>query len=396
MRGRLAITLIVIAHTIAQAQSLPTFITSAALTIDDSIGDTTRTSSRLTDAKRLSDGRIVAAVCGANELRGYDATGKRFTTLAIPNSPARERLLWRLFPAGGDTLGAYLGLNSGVTLVDPQLQIVRALTLPNPDTTTFQGRPRATRLDVIGRFTDGTFLGRLQANPSADTGFHRRRLSFYRFDNSGRILDSITVAGREDRVTAGQRVGQAIRMGRVTASAIAGDRLVIADQTTPFLAEHGTDLKPARRVPTLSKPVAVTDSVREAWTRLAVDRAMMPANGVLATFGDFYPDSTPAFGDIVTGTDGRTWVQDPLGADHYPLIWTAYQGGRAVARAELPPRFYPTQFGRDWVLGLAYDRTPVDRVQLLTLKPGPLTGARLTPKDAAPANRPRCGAWNSR
>jgi hypothetical protein len=82
--------------------------------------------------------------------------------------------------------------------------------------------------------------------------------------------------------------------------------------------------------------------------------------------------------------------------DHYPVLWTAYERGQPVARAELPPRFSPTQFGPDWVLGLAYDTTAVDRLQVLRLTPGPLTNVRLTPKEAAPANRPRCGAWTSR
>ena len=37
-----------------------------------------------------------------------------------------------------------------------------------------------------------------------------------------------------------------------------------------------------------------------------------------------------------------------------------------------------------------------DRLQLLKLTPGALSNRRLSPRDAAPPNRPGCGAWTSR
>jgi hypothetical protein len=353
-------------------------------------------SSRLTDAKRLSDGRVVAAVCGANELRSYDASGKHVGTLSLLENPGPQRMLWRLFPAGGDTIGAFEALNVRVTLVDPSFKILRTLSVPNPDTTTFNGRPRTTRLDVIGRYSDGTYLGRIAAARSRDSGFHRRPVPLYRFDDSGKLLDSLILPGIEDRVVPGERVPQSVRLARGTSVVIAGDRLIVADQTMPFLLEHDATFKLARRTPTITQPVPVNDSIREAWTRMAVARTMTPTNGVIPPYGDFYPDSTPAFRDVVVGNDRRIWVQDPHGADFYPLIWTAYQGGRAVGRAELPARFYPTQFGPDWVLGVGFDTSAVDRLQLLKLTSGALTNAHLSPKEAAPANRPRCGAFTSR
>jgi hypothetical protein len=392
----LALALIVTAHFAARAQSIPTFVTTPLVTINDSIGDTTRTSARLVDAKRLSDGRMVAAVCGPNELRSYDAAGKRLGTISLLENPGPQRILWRLFSAGGDTLGAFENLNVRLTLIDPAFRIARTVTIPNPDTTTFNGRPRSSRLDVIGRLADGTYIGRIAAPLGRDSGYQRRPLPLYHFDGAGRLLDSLTTVGNEDRVIPGSRVPQSIRLGRTTTVAVVGDRLVVGDQTTPFLVEHDGAFKVTRRTPTITKPVAVTDSVRAAWTRIAVERSLTPTNGVIPPYGDFYPDSTAAFRDLVAGTDRRVWAQDPLGADFYPLIWTAYQDGRPVARAELPSRFYPTQFGPDWVLGLAYDTTQADRLQLLKLTPGALTNAHLSPRDAAPANRPRCGAFSSR
>lgn len=82
---------------------------------------------------------------------------------------------------------------------------------------------------------------------------------------------------------------------------------------------------------------------------------------------------------------------------HYPLAWTAYEDGAPVARAELPPRFFPFEFGRDWVLGITYDELRVERVHLLELVEGELPGLELTPREGqAPTNMPRCGPWAGR
>jgi hypothetical protein len=394
----LVLALVVIAHSSARAQRVPTFVTAPLVTLD-SVGDTTRMSSRFTDAKRLSDGRVVAAVCRANELRSYDATGKRLGTISLLESGGPQRMLWRLFPAGGDTLGAYESLNVRVTLIDPSFKVARTVAVPNPDTSTFQGRPRGTRLDVVGRFTDGTYIGRVIQNPTdagGAYGIDRRAMSLYHFDESGRFLDSVSVPGPEMLRVAGRQSIQLPRLGRATTIAVSGDRLLVGDQTFPSVAEYGANLKPLGQVETITRPTLVNDSIRAAWIRIETEGQLTPTNGVLSVYAVSYSPMTPAFRDLVTGADGRIWVQDPQGADHYPMLWTAYKSGQPVARAELPPRFYPTQFGPDWVLGLAFDTTRVDRLALLRLTPGALQNLRLSPKEAAPANRPVCGAFTSR
>jgi hypothetical protein len=382
----------------APGQRVSTFVTSPLVMVRDSVGDTTRMSSHFTDAKRLSNRRIVAAVCGANELRAYDASGKPIGSISFQENPGPQRFLIRLFPAGGDTVGAFESLNTRLTLIDPSFKVLRTVSIPNPDTSTFNGRPRPARLDVIGRFSDGSFVARGTVRPdtSVKYGFDRPAISLYRFSAAGAFLDSVTIPGREGLRIAGQRSIQVPRLARGTSLAIDGERLLVGDQTLPFISEYSLKLVPMNRVETITRPTLMTDSIRAAWTRIETAGQLTPTNGVLSVYATVFAPQTPAFGDLVTGTDGRLWVQDPQGADHYPLLWTAYKEGQPVARAELPPRFYPTQFGPDWVLGLAYDTTPVDRLQVLKLTPGPLTNVRLTPKEAAPANRPRCGAWTSR
>lgn len=105
----------------------------------------------------------------------------------------------------------------------------------------------------------------------------------------------------------------------------------------------------------------------------------------------------PSFGDLIAGREGWLWVEDPERPGSHPLVWTAYEDGEPVARAEIPPRFFPFEFGHDWVLGVAFDELSVERVQLWRLVPGELSDRTLPPRDARPPIvHPRCGTWTSR
>ena len=113
-------------------------------------------------------------------------------------------------------------------------------------------------------------------------------------------------------------------------------------------------------------------------------------------YADAYAPATPAYRDIIAGNDGRIWVQDPELPGAYPLVWTAYAEGRPSARVELPLRFFPFEFGTDWVLGVSYDELGVERVQVFNFARGPLSNRKLPPHEAAPPNVPRCGSWTAR
>ncbi|HUF68431.1 MAG TPA: hypothetical protein VMM79_07220 [Longimicrobiales bacterium] len=90
------------------------------------------------------------------------------------------------------------------------------------------------------------------------------------------------------------------------------------------------------------------------------------------------------------------WVQDPVKPGIHPLTWTAYEDGKAVLRAEVPPRFFRFEFGEDWVLGVSFDELNIERVQLWRLAPGTFRDGGLTPHEAEPPTLSRCGAWRSR
>jgi hypothetical protein len=149
-----------------------------------------------------------------------------------------------------------------------------------------------------------------------------------------------------------------------------------------------------RRVATVTRPQQVTEAARSAWQ--AATDVMIPLGGTVPVYGPEYAPQMPTYRHIVAGTDGRVWLQDPDRPGVYPLAWTAYEDGRAAMRVELPPRYFPTQFGPDWVLGIHYDPEGIERVQMLRMQPGSHSDRSWTPRDAQPPDIPRCGPWTSR
>lgn len=381
----------------AHAQTAPTFVTQAMVTIggDSSAGAAYRFNG-LSDVRRISNGALVVAACGDREIRSFDAAGKHVGTLKLGGEREPQRFLYRIMPAGGDSMAAFESLNSRLSVIAPDLTIARTVTIANVTPPRPDGRMSINNMDVIGRLADGSWLGRVHGS-ATDTGFVRRPMAFYRFDDAGRVGDSVTgFKGSESYRPPSENISREVRIGRTTTAAVVNGALVVGDQMKPEIVEYDRNLRPIRRIPTRTAPAPVTDSIVNAWVATANNRQNFPINGITPVYGPYHADFLPAFRDIVAGTDGRIWVQDPNGAAHYPLIWTAYKDARVNAIVELPARFYPTQFGPDWVTGLAYDTTKVERVQLRRLVPGALSGVRLTPREGAPANRPRCGAWASR
>ena len=378
----------------AQTQEIPTFTAATPPSVSIGLEDGAEAYllSGVSNALRLSDGRIVVAACGSSDLRWYDSTGRHLRTVGREGSgPGEFRSLRRIFPAGGDSIAAVDGLlgrgagGSGlqyrVSLFAPDGELLRTISPP-------------FRVDVLGRQADGSFTGRVLRTPPRVPGIHRRTITLYRLDGSGVVTDSVPGLPGPDAAIAENRSMRGLRLGPSSVVAVLPDRVVFGRQDEGTYTVYSSTLRVLRRVSTITRPEPVTAAVRRQWEETR--DVLVPRGGVIGAFSEDYAPAMGAYRDAVAGVDGRLWLQDPYRPGVYPLVWTAYEDGRAVARAELPPRFFPTQFGANWVLGVGFDDLGVERVQLLTLRPGPLSGRNLPPRDAQHPDRPRCGVWTSR
>lgn len=81
-------------------------------------------------------------------------------------------------------------------------------------------------------------------------------------------------------------------------------------------------------------------------------------------------DSIPSYGRVVVGTDGVIWRErfDPaappaisgLARLDRGAVWEVHEpGGRWLGAVELPPGFYLTDSGPDWIAGIHSDSNDV-------------------------------------
>jgi hypothetical protein len=220
-------------------------------------------------------------------------------------------------------------------------------------------------------------------------------VAIFRFDGTGVPSDSLVgLPGWEGVMEAGVAARRSLRLGRGYALAVFPGSIVYGAQDASGLFELGLSLDTTRFIQTITKEEPVTPAVEEEWENGRYLR-LVPG-GVSPAYGRAYASHMPAYQDIMAGTDGTLWVQDPIRPTTYALMWTAYSEGVPVYRAELPRRFFPTEFGAQYVLGVTYDEVSVERVELWELTPGQSSGTALPPRDAAPPRWPQCGARVSR
>lgn len=345
----------------------------------------------VSDATLQSDGSIVVLNCGAADVRYFDADGEHIRTIGRRgDGPGEYQIPQRLFRLGGDTIAIYDLLGGRVTTLGPEGSVEGAV----------QAGSMLDGLSVIGRLGDGSFVGRRYDRDSsmAPATAYRRSVSLLLLDAEGQPTDSLVGLPAMDVMSPERPRGPtlALRLARAAVFAVHPDGVYYGAQDSTGIVKFGASLEPTAVISPITRPAPVTDQVREADRAMRDDRAHMPPDGIVGATVDAYPPEMPSFGDLVDGRDGRLWVEDPVRPGLHPLTWTAYEDGVAVARLELPPRFFPFEFGRDWVLGASYDEMTITRVELRRLVSSPLPEARLPPRDAMPPAQPRCSGWASR
>jgi len=339
--------------------------------------------SGVSDALQWSDGSIIIAHCGSNEVRIFDSKGAYSLSLGRRgNGPGDFAYLRRIFPGGGDSIAAFDGMpNFRLTLFTTKGKVGRVVSIPG-------------RIDVLSRLRDGTFVGRVAGPPSPEPGVQRRPITLYRLDGYGTIMDSLRKeVGTEVEVSATRGPTRLLSLGRSGVTAVLPDRVVLGAQEGSF-TEYSPTFAPLRIVTTVTKAEPVTPQMQREW-RAGLPE-LIPSGGTRPPYADAFAPMAPSYRDLKASTDGQIWVQDPTRPGMYPLVWTSYKDGKAVARAELPPRFAPTQFGTNWVLGVAFDHDGIERVQIFDLIAAPLSGRKVTPHLGQPPDVVRCGPWVSK
>jgi hypothetical protein len=334
-------------------------------------GDEAYQLSQVRGAVRLSDGRIVIANGGTQELRFYDSTGAHVVTAGREGEgPGEFNWLGLLVRFTGDTVAAYDWNLRRVSFFDSRGAFVRSFSLDLPG-----GFP-----SPIGTFSDGTWLSSrgFVFAPGGGSGSEivRDTLPFLVFEPTGLLRDSIgRFPGPEWHVRSEARNAMATSLpfGRSTEAAAVGDRFYAGHNERYEVVRYTAAGVPELAIRLEHPQVQVTDADigRHKADRLEdTDARMRPQ--AERNFQEMpWPATFPAFADIAVDPDGNLWVLEYNRPGDDTRRWTVFSpDGHALGYVDTPPGTRILEIGRDHVIGVWSDELDVEHVRLYSLTRG--------------------------
>jgi hypothetical protein len=330
-------------------------------------GDEAYQLTSVSGVRRLSDGRIVIADEGTQELRIYDPTGRHLVTTGRKGEgPGEFNGLSSLFVEDGDTLLAYDGNLKRVSVLTSEGTFERSFMLDFE-----QGAPL-----LQGRFADGTFLATRAFTfaPSDIDAVAPDSQPVYHFAADGALIDS---TGRWLATewymhgTGGQTWASSLPFGRRMAVAVAPAGFYVASsgQYEIEWRDPAGTLRRILRITAAPKPVTGDDWERVKAQRLRDVPAQLRPRQERMLAEMPVPSTRPAFSALRTDPDGNLWVADAVVSSEDARSWTVFDStGQMLGLVATPPGLDVREIGRDYILGVAKDELDVQHVRLYVLE----------------------------
>lgn len=335
---------------------------------------------RIAGVIRLSDGRVVVAESRDMQLRVYDARGTFVQTIGRRGSRAGEFTdIVNMTRMAGDTLAVESA--EYTSFFAPDGRFVRRVRYGPFDAGLMQSPFTA----VVGRFANGTAV-------VADIPPGRRAGGAHWIEWSTLVL--VDTAGsplrpvdRIPSVAFGAHVNAPVRLtfGPELVQASASNHVYIGFGNDFSIREYD-DSWTLRRIirrawsPTALTKVAITTYVDEWMTLWSTDKGAVRDRDRLARLNASYPDSLPAFVDMLAMPSGELWLREPelkgasrcaclTGVTVVPSKWMVFDAnGRWLGRVTMPLNFTPSEIGRDYVLGTMRDANNVARIAMYKIQ----------------------------
>ena len=328
------------------------------------------------DLLRLSDGRIVVANAGTNELRFFDQDGAYLMSVGGQGGgPGEFESLTLVRPFPGDSLLTYDNRQSRVTVWDSEGNLGRSYSVT----------PVGEVVFMLGEgvFADGTLLAKapLIFRGGISDGARRDDEEFQSFSTSGTFADTVGVfPGPEQFIESHVDGDQAFvsvatpPFGLRSVSAVHGDRFYFGSADSYEIQRHAQDgtLERLIRRDIARRPVTSDDLQRLierelAETEDANDRRdarerydRMPVAGTM-----------PAYAGLEVDDLGNLWVQEYDPESDRSASWTVFDAdGQMLGGVQLPADFGVTHIGADFVLGVWRDDLDVEHVRMYELVKG--------------------------
>jgi len=334
---------------------------------------------QVSNAVRLSDGRIVVANSGTHELRFYDEAGTFLMKVGRQGGgPGEFEMLFTIRALAGDSVMAYDANHRRISIFDPQARFVRDLAIGNAEQVLF-ALPH-------GRLPDGSYLVESpsrQPGPAMldrPTGRQRDSIVVLRLDATGGILDTMGIfpglAMQITTVKMGDRgfpMPLAVPFSPRTTISLGSDRTYVGTSDTyeiRMFDVRGTLTRIVRR-PHENRPVTDRDV---ATTRERMDAGLaQQSNPFSAQLRDVYrdieyPETMPAYGMVIGDREGNLWVSETGAPDRDEARWTVFdRDGAMLGTVAIPRELRVTEIGATYVLGTMSDDLEIESVLLYNL-----------------------------
>ena len=314
---------------------------------------------------RLSDGRIVVADGGYDQLFVFSSTGHfLYAAGSVGTAAGQFQALWGVFRGPSDTLVAFDAATSRVTRFDPNGALVDTATLSVPAGSNGfvpQGITSTGEMVLLRDETPIPFPGpawSVAANPGV----------LIHFSHRGIPLDSITGfnAGELFGLPAPQAGGGTVvipagrPLGRTAAIVVSGDTTWVGTGASYSITAYVAG-RPVRII-RIARPLAVVPEslVTEFKRRRRVTGAargdVIDSIFVASLDSVSFPDYLPAYGRALVDPSGDLWLQDAglpeLAPGDASLSWTVFDPtGAWLGAVTLAPGFAPQEIGKDYALG---------------------------------------------
>lgn len=327
---------------------------------------------RVTHAIRLAGGSIVVANRGTQELRWFGPDGGFLRSAGGEGEgPGEFNSLFAL-RVFRDTIWAHDFPLARMTAFDTAGSLLRTVILDRESSL-------PTEIWPVG----GGFVAHVMETTfdiTADLTYHRRTVTYWRYAGDGSVVRSIdTLPGLEFLIRGGPVGGNTFvststspLIGHTSQQTVVGDRLVTGITDRFELRVFGTDGRLERLIRDPARDLPVTDA---EW-KSVFDQAMQDAETAeqrrsVQSIAELRPapETRPAFGRFVGDPLGFVWIEPYRPAAGLPVPWLVVniESGAVMGTVDLPERFRPTDFGADYVLGVARDELDVEHVQLYAL-----------------------------
>ncbi|MCY4399713.1 MAG: hypothetical protein OXE96_10295 [Gemmatimonadetes bacterium] len=316
---------------------------------------------RVLDVRRFSDGSLVVANRGSNEIRKFSADGSFIGSAGgYGEGPGEFANMQQIDPAGDSLL--VLDWDGRMTLFGPDLTLVRTLW-PNDD---------VSEMHYLG---DGLMVTEVVVPDIEGVGLVRHRGVLVVFDLEGEGGDSIGwTFGHEEYVT--DILSSRPLFGKNSLLDTHGDRIFLGSSDHMQVEEinaRGDTLR-VLRIPDfpLSLSAEQVEAERNARFDIPLPQGVtsLPPPFVAAIEGMPSPERRPAYANMLVDPMGAVWLLPHRGFSEEggPEDWQVLgPNGNWLGSVEIPEGFRVTELGTDEVLGVWTDELDVQHPQVLRL-----------------------------